>query len=135
MSTTESFHPYRHIYPELARERRAMYDVWSGTEVPPDTRPVVFPETCPACGAEAVAHGSHWHKPVTYACGGGYDSKPQIQNHRDVWWGHCPVTKAQVEAEAEALGLVKTEFGGYIPRAQVETEGWVEGKWGWQQPR
>jgi len=105
---------YRHIYAEVARERSAMLDLWSGETIPPDTRPVTFPEACPACGAEATAHGTLWRKPVTYACGGGYDSKPQIQNHRDVWWGHCPVVKAEQEAAYLAAGWTKNQYGVWV---------------------
>lgn len=30
--------------------------------------------------------GKNW---ATFACGGYYTSKPQIQNHTDKWWGVC----------------------------------------------
>ena len=80
--------PYRHIYPELWQARR------------PEQGPTpVFPEACPACSAPAVEHGKLHYHPVTYACGGGYDEKPQIQNHTDKWWGYCPVTKLAIEQE------------------------------------
>jgi hypothetical protein len=74
---------YRYIYDELT--------------TPFGGRLPTFPEACPKCAAPATAHGNRFH-PVTYACGGAYDEKPQIQNHTDVWWGRCPATRAQ-EAE------------------------------------
>ena len=49
-----------------------------------------LPESCPACGAEAEKRGNNT---VTYACGGSYRPKPQIQNHTDKWWGSCKVDK------------------------------------------
>jgi hypothetical protein len=86
---------YSYVLPEIAQERREMYDMSTGKVYPPQPYPT-FPDACPACGAEATARGNSFH-PVTYACGAAYTSKPQIQNHRDVWWGTCPVRKAQVE--------------------------------------
>ena len=90
---------YRHIYPEIERRRRpAVYYVPGRGEVdvPADDRPVVFPDACPACGATKTSDTSgrsSWPE-ARYACGGSYTNKPQIQNHTDKWWGHCPVTKA-----------------------------------------
>jgi hypothetical protein len=55
----------------------------------------LIPPTCPACGALLKSRkdvGEAWES-VKYDCGGGYSSKPQIQNHHDVWWGKCGNSK------------------------------------------
>jgi hypothetical protein len=72
-----------HIYPEIRQPMRGLLKA-------PE-----FPAACPACGAEVQARGNFFH-PVTYACGGSYDEKPQIQNHTDVWWGRCPRIQSEV---------------------------------------
>ncbi len=48
-----------------------------------------FPGTCPACGAKVALEAKDYYGGPTYACGGGYSFKPQIQNHTDKWWGSC----------------------------------------------
>lgn len=90
--------PYAHIYPEIER-RRVEFSYWNpqgGTvTLPPDARPVTFPDTCPACGAAKSAETGNggWNAKAAYACGGSYESKPQIQNHTDKWWGSCPAMR------------------------------------------
>jgi len=83
------------IYPEV------IGDYSRGWKVDPPE----FPDACPACGAERnddpetpvphpydrgetvrIGNGGRW---ATYACGGYYKRKPQIQNHTDYWWGKC----------------------------------------------
>jgi hypothetical protein len=79
---------YSYIYPEIGQSR---YPVLETTPT--------FPDTCPVCGAAATVRGNRYH-PVSYACGGSYDDKPQIQNHTDKWWGVCPIRRAEIEATA-----------------------------------
>jgi predicted RNA-binding Zn-ribbon protein involved in translation (DUF1610 family) len=66
-----------------------------------DKREPKFPKSCPVCGSKMV---KRTHKgpfsTITYACGGGYDTKPQIQNHHDVWWGSCGKPDAAVDKES-----------------------------------
>jgi hypothetical protein len=53
--------------------------------------PPMFPDRCPGCGAR-VAEDQNvgtWNVQRVYRCGGRYRPKPQIQNHTDIWWGHC----------------------------------------------
>jgi predicted RNA-binding Zn-ribbon protein involved in translation (DUF1610 family) len=92
---------YSYILPEKAQEHREMYDISTGTVISPQPYPT-FPDTCPACGAAVKSRGNAYHNPVTYACGAAYTQKPQIQNHRDVWWGTCPVRKAAIEQKEAA---------------------------------
>lgn len=90
---------HTYIYDEIARRRRPMTYLtqdWREVTVGPDTAPVVFPETCPACGAARTAERPG--RDCSYACGGGYRDKPQIQNHTDYWWGSCPVKRAEAQS-------------------------------------
>ena len=54
--------------------------------------PVVFPDTCPACGAPVTntRDGQTEFARIEYACLGRYEHKPQIQGHTSKWWGRCP---------------------------------------------
>jgi hypothetical protein len=82
----------RRVYPEIARLMRAttyMAPDYSTYEVKPQPIPD-FPKNCPACGAGASDNERTYYSPMTYACGGAYVFKPQIQNHTDKWWGACP---------------------------------------------
>ena len=71
-------------YPELA-----------GNKIRGNVKPpVVYPDECPACGAETVddhgfSVGTDSFPTREYACGGKYEPKPQIQNHTDYFWGSC----------------------------------------------
>jgi hypothetical protein len=93
---------YAHIYPEIDRCRVAStyYGPDGLVTIPPDTRPVTFPEACPACGAAKSSETGNggWNAKASYACGGSYSSKPQIQNHTDKWWGSCPITQTANKA-------------------------------------
>lgn len=55
----------------------------------------VMSDTCPTCKACLIRRDdvNTPYESAHYACGGSYTSKPQIQNHHDVWWGHCGNTK------------------------------------------
>lgn len=70
---------YAGIYAELTRPNEQ------------DAKPIVFPDKCPNCSAPAIGgkDGNTFWASVRYECGGGYDPKPQIQNHTHKWWGHC----------------------------------------------
>ena len=71
---------YSKIYPELVGYK------CRGSVVPPPQ----FPDACPKCGAPKTAEDRlALVERCTYACGGGYSPKPQIQNHTDYWWGKC----------------------------------------------
>jgi len=48
-----------------------------------------FPDECPICGELKTEEKTGWLGYCMYGCGGGYEVKPQIQRHHDVWWGHC----------------------------------------------
>lgn len=71
------------IYPEITgymnRDRRSP--------------PPAFPDECPVCKAPRTftkVDADQWGVAhATYACGGRYDLKPQIQNHTNYWWGSC----------------------------------------------
>ncbi len=90
----------RPVYPELTGYRSR------DREVPPP----VFPDACSTCGASRTddpnvtyesnslfakrdgmpkvgRHPNGWW--ASYACGGSYTPKPQIQNHTEYFWGSC----------------------------------------------
>jgi hypothetical protein len=65
--------------------------------------PVEYPDKCPACGAEKVSEkefiiGTDRFPTRIYGCGGKYETKPQIQNHTDYFWGSCGKLK-DIEVE------------------------------------
>ena len=70
------------VYPELSAYRRV--------ETPKN---VEFPATCPVCGAaktsERAADTVLRMGNASYACGGGYNPKPQISTRYAVYWGTC----------------------------------------------
>lgn len=56
--------------------------------------PPQFPDACPICGAKITdaSREDELSAFASYACGGGYTIKPQIQNHTRIWWGVCEST-------------------------------------------
>ncbi|CAK0742978.1 hypothetical protein CCP3SC1AL1_110021 [Gammaproteobacteria bacterium] len=102
--------PVIKTYPEIRRT--------AGTS--PAGTPCFFPDKCPVCGAPRLSF-TDTSKAVgglqsaTYACGGAYTPKDQIQNHTDFWWGFCneyhgvcdratvPVSEGGTAPEAPAL--------------------------------
>jgi hypothetical protein len=68
--------------------KRIYPEIW--VEVGSSEKPN-FPDTCPACGAAAVADKPDeiYERHRIYSCGGTYSFKSQIQNHTDKWWGSC----------------------------------------------
>jgi hypothetical protein len=72
-----------------------------------------FPETCPKCGAPVKWESDGFHGP-TYECLGKYRSKPQIQNHTNKWWGHCPKTAQMI---LETTHLLEARCTIWVVRA------------------
>lgn len=72
--------PTKKKYPEL-----------QGYRIRGQPAPLVeFPGMCPCCGSQLVEEiHDGWTDCATYACGGRYGPKPQIQDHTLVWWGSC----------------------------------------------
>lgn len=68
-------------YPEIYRPNK------------PGADPPEFPATCPVCGEDRtfqVTKAPPYLCRASYACGGTYTRKPQIQTHTNKWWGMCP---------------------------------------------
>lgn len=70
----------------------------------------MFPTKCPACGAQCVsvkriARVPAYQRTAVYECGGAYTSKPQMQNHTEKWWGHCPQTKLRIATLLRSRGI------------------------------
>jgi hypothetical protein len=72
-------------YPEIHRGRGVPDS--SGSMRSKPSKPLTFPDVCPVCNAAATTDGDYRGR--KYACGGKYETKPQIQNHTEVWWGRC----------------------------------------------
>lgn len=70
------------VYPQLSEYRRVE-----------NPKNVEFPATCPVCGAaktsERAADTVLRTGDASYACGGGYNPKPQISMRYAVYWGSC----------------------------------------------
>lgn len=58
-----------------------------------------FPNSCPICGLQRTGGSKYgetsYRAFVTYACGGGFELKSQIQRHTDKWWGGCGIPLEQ----------------------------------------
>lgn len=99
-----------YVYPELVGYRSR------DREVPPP--PV--PDTCPICGANKLgAAAAAMFVAASYACGGKYELKPQIQNHTDYYWGTCPPAE-RASTALQALNALK------VIALCVETKAWLE---------
>lgn len=73
-----------HPYPELSEYRRVE-----------NPKNVTFPDACPVCNAAKVSEIAPCtvtrQGGASYACGGGYNPKPQISTRYAVYWGACGV--------------------------------------------
>ena len=65
-----------------------------------------FPEACPCCGAERTEATKGFLARAEYACGGKYESIPQIQNHTDKYMGACGEEELYNEQERVAKLIV-----------------------------
>jgi len=65
-----------------------------------------FPTSCPCCGAERTGASKGISAKAEYACGGEYDSIPQIQNHTDKFRGACGLEESFNEQERVAMLVV-----------------------------
>lgn len=65
-----------------------------------------YPKTCPICGAGIAVYYADEYNGPTYECGGQYQTKPQIQNHTDKWWGQCPAT---CQKKLEVTGVLEAD--------------------------
>lgn len=98
------------IYPELVGFRV------NGAKAPPPE----FPHHCPVCDAEiTIRH--RWN--CRYECGGGYQSKPQIQNHTEKFWGKCgdpPPDDEEESAKDEETKTINRPVPGTLTDIEKE---------------
>jgi hypothetical protein len=79
----------------------------------------LIPKNCPICRAKGKIDKQKFET-IIYGCGGFYESKPQIQNHTDKYWGQCQFMSNHewilsfVTAEKETANIKPGYFHSYL---------------------